>query len=117
MFAWIVDNVKLVGSCATGVTAICGGYIYMEGPIPATKGYVIAQTEALKYGVIERGLEINDIKRQLLRKEKFDRSIELERTQEPNVKRLIQERLDSVNDDLDRVDKAREDLRKEKAAR
>ena len=36
----LVDNVKLISSCVTGVVAVCSGYVYFDGPIPVSKHYV-----------------------------------------------------------------------------
>jgi hypothetical protein len=41
MFQPFADNIKMIGSCISGVAAICGGYIYFDGPIPASKHYVL----------------------------------------------------------------------------
>jgi hypothetical protein len=39
-FDTIADKIKLIGSCVTGIVAACGGYVYFDGPIPASKAYV-----------------------------------------------------------------------------
>ena len=40
MFTTIADNIKTIGACITAVTACGTGYVFLDGPIPATKQYV-----------------------------------------------------------------------------
>lgn len=41
MFSAIAENIKTIGACVSGGTAVCGGYIYFDGPVPASKHYVL----------------------------------------------------------------------------
>ena len=117
MIQAIVDNLKAIGVCIGAITACGTGYVALDGPIPATKSYVITQNEGLKSRVIDNQLQLNTVQRNLLRKEKFDRDIEI--TKEPNspVRHILQQRLDQISDDLDNIEKERDELRREKAAK
>lgn len=115
MIQSLLDNAKVIGGCVTAVGAMCGGYIAIDGPVPATKHYVITQNEGLKSRVIDNQLQLNTVQRNLLRKEKFDRDIELTRDPASPVRSILQQRLDQIHDELDNIEKEREDLRKEKA--
>lgn len=115
MLAGIVDNIKAIGVCL-GTLGACGtGYVALDGPVPATKNYVIAETQGLKSRVIDNQLQLNTVQRNLLRKEKFDRDIELTKDPASPVRSILQQRLDQIHDELDNIEKEREELRKEKA--
>lgn len=115
MFAVFAENIKTIGACVSAVGAVCGGYVYLDGPVPATRQYVVAETQSLKGRVIDNQLQLNTVQRNLLRKEKFDRDIELQKNPDSPVRTILQQRLDQINDELDGVEKDREELRKEKA--
>lgn len=115
MFGSIVDTLKVVGTCVPIAGAVCGGYVYLDGPIPATKQYVVAETQSLKGRVIDNQLQLNTVQRNLLRKEKFDRDIEIQKDPNSPVRHILQQRVDQITDELDNIEKEREELRKEKA--
>lgn len=114
MFAAIAENIKTIGVCVSAVTACGTGYVYLDMPIPASKSYVIAETFSLKSRLIESQLQTNTMQRNFMRKEKFDREIELQKNPEPTVRSILQNRLDAVNDELESVNKERENLQKER---
>jgi len=116
MFAVIVENARSIGAVLACCTALGSGYVYVDGPIPATKQYVIAQTRSLSSAVIDNQLQTNGIERRLLRKERFDRGLELEKAQEPHVRSILQQRVQQIDDDLDTVTKERHKLEAEKAS-
>lgn len=37
MFGTIADALKMIGYCGSGLGALCGGYIWLGGPIPTTE--------------------------------------------------------------------------------
>lgn len=115
MLQAIVDNAKRIGAVVTCCTGIGGGYIYFDGPVPATKQYVVAETQSLKGRVIDNQLQLNTVQRNLLRKEKFDRDIEVQKDPTSPVRHIIQQRLEQITDELENIEKEREELRKEKA--
>lgn len=110
----IMENIKLIGGCVAGVAAVCGGYVAIDGPIPASRQWTIAEVRETKKDITDGRLEINDVKRQLLKKERFDRSLELERAASEREKALLRERLEWIDGQLDEVTNAREELRKGK---
>lgn len=116
MFTAIIENIKLVGVCASALTACGGGYVYFDLPTPASKQYVIAQNSEIKSRLIDSQLQTNTMQRNLLRKEKFDRDIEIQKSTDASVRSVLQQRLDTINDDLEAVGKERDSLAKEKAA-
>ena len=127
LFSTVAENIKLIGGLVAGTVAMGGAYVTLDGPIPAMKHWVIAQVNTLKtdsdskVGVlkaesVKRGLELNDMRRELLRKEKFDRTNEVAAPNVPaELRRLIQERLEVVNDRLADVERQRGELLKEQA--
>ncbi len=115
MFAVIVENIKTIGLCMSAITTCGAGYVYLDMPVPASKNYVIAETATLKSRLIDSQLQTNTMQRNFMRKEKFDREVELQKNPEPTVRSILQNRLDAVNDDLETVNKERESLQKEKA--
>lgn len=115
MFTAIIDNIKTVGVCISAITACGGGYVYLDMPVPASRHYVIAQNSEIKSRLIDSQLQTNTVQRNLLRKEKFDRDIELGKNPDGPVRSVLQQRLDTINDDLEAVNKERENLVKEKA--
>ena len=115
MIQTIIDNAKVIGGCVTAIGAVCGGYVAIDGPIPASRQYVVTQNEGLRSRVIDNQLQLNTVQRNLLRKEKLDRDIELTRDPQSPVRSILQQRLDQIHDELDNIEKEREDLRKEKA--
>ena len=64
--------------------------------------------------MIDSQLQTNTVQRNLLRKEKFDRDIEMQKNPDSPVRSIIQQRIEQINDELDGVEKEREELRKEK---
>lgn len=117
MLTVIADHIKTIGVCVSAITACGTGYIYLDGPVPATKQYVVAETQSLKGRVIDNQLQLNTVQRNLLRKEKFDRDIELQRNPETPVRAILQQRIEQISDELDVVEKEREELRKEKTTK
>lgn len=115
MFSAIIENIKAIGVCIGAITACGGGYVAMDGPIPASRQYVVAQNEGLRGRVIDNQLQLNTVQRNLLRKEKFDRDIELTKDPASPVRSILQQRLDQIHDELDNIEKERDELRKEKA--
>lgn len=116
LLATIADNAKSIGAVITCCTGLAGGAAYFE-VVPATRSYVTAYTQSVKRDLIDSRLETNDVRRQLLRKEKFDRTLELEKEQQPNVRMILRERLEWIEGELDSISKAREELRKERAVK
>lgn len=117
MFTTIIENIKTIGICVGAISACGSGYLYLDGPLPASRQYVIAQNADLKSRLIDSQLQTNTVQRNLLRKEKFDRDIEIQKNPEPSVKQVLQQRLDTINDDLEAVTKERESLVKEKSGK
>ena len=115
MFAGIVENIKTIGLCISAITTCGAGYVYLDMPVPVSKNYVIAENLTLKSRLIDSQLQTNTMQRNLYRKEKFDREIELQKNPELSVRSILQSRLDAINDDLEVVNKERENLQKEKA--
>lgn len=116
LFTTIAENAKAIGAVVTCCTGVAGGAAYFE-MVPATRSYVMAETLSVKRDLIDSRLETNDVRRQLLRKEKFDRTLELEKEQQPNVRLILRERLEWIEGELDTIGKAREELRKERAVK
>lgn len=114
MFPFLVDNIKLIGTCMSGLAAVCGGYVALDGPLPASKKWVIAQSDQLKSRLIDGSLQTNKLETYLLRKEKTDREIQVQQEQNPQVRGIYQNRLDTVNDDLGNAAKQKTDLENEK---
>ena len=124
MLSWVAENLKLLGTSVVGVMGISAGYVAIDGPIPASTKFVLAQSELhktqnkeLNVRVIDQQLQLNMVQRNLLRKEKFDRELELSRDVAGPVRSILQQRKDQIEDELDTIEKEREVLRKEKAAR
>jgi hypothetical protein len=111
-FSFVTDHLKTIGSCVTAIGAVAGGYVYLDGPIPATRQYVITETKTIKQELVDTRLQLNTTQRNLFRKEQVDRQIDIQKTEDANVKRLLQERLDTVKDELDRLESERDDLKK-----
>lgn len=118
MFATIIDNIKTIGICIGTITACGTGYVALDGPVPVSRQYVVAETQQLKQTlgtrVIDNQLQLNTVQRNLLRKEKFDRDLELQKEPTPSVRSILQQRRDQIDDELDNIEKEREELRKEK---
>lgn len=114
MLSSIIENIKTVTACVSAIGAACGGYIYLDGPIPATKQYVIAETLTIKKDLIDNRLQLNTVQRNLLRKEKFDRDLDLQKVQEPAIRQILQQRTDQISDELEAIEKERDELQKEK---
>jgi hypothetical protein len=114
MFDEISGTVKMVSACVTGVAAVCSGYVALDGPLPASRQWVVAQNEQLKSRLIDGRLETNKLETYLLRKEETDRAVQIQ--QEPNaqVKAVYQDRLNTVKDGLDDAVKRKSDLEHEK---
>jgi hypothetical protein len=114
MWNWVINNIKTIGACATALTAACTGYVTAGGPVPASRQYVIAQTEQLKTRLIENSIQTNKLQLDLLRKEQFDRSIQLQQEGDNHVKAIVQQRLNEVNDSVTDTINKNTDLEKEK---
>lgn len=121
MFAAIVDNIKAIGGCVTAFGALCGGYVALDGPIPTSAkyveqrvAYVLAENKKIESRVIDNQLQLNTVQRNLLRKEKFDRNLEIQKDPPPAVHSILKNRIDQIDDDLETIEKEREELRKEK---
>lgn len=108
----IMENIKVIGGCVGGFAALCGAYVAADGPIPASKQWTLAEVSTTRKDVTEGRLEINEVRRQLLRKEKFDRTMEYEKSSSTSERQLLRERLDWIEGELEKVNKAREDLKK-----
>lgn len=119
MWQTAVDNIKtilgIIGACVAGLTGCAGGYVALDGPIPASKQYVIAENLRVERRAIDTQLQVNTVQRNLLRKERFDRDIELQKEPPPMVRSILNQRIDQIKDELDNIEKEREELRKEKA--
>lgn len=122
MLQAITEHAKGIGAVLTCCTGLAGGYVYMDGPVPATRSYVIAQigelrtmNERLNGRVIDQQLQLNTVQRNLLRKEKFDRDVEISRDPLSSVRGILEQRRDQIVDELDNIEKEREVLRKERA--
>lgn len=117
----MLSNFENLSGIARNFSAVCaacgavaGGYVYLDMPLPATKSYVIAQNRELRSEVIDGRLQTNGIQRQLLRKEKFDRVLDVQKAENPNVRSVLQGRLDQIEDELSVVNAERERLEAEK---
>lgn len=114
MIQSVIDNLKTIGACVSALVACAGGYVYFDGPVPASRQYVIAEAQAIKKDLIDNRLQINTVQRSLLRKEKFDRELDLQKVQEQNVRSILHQRIEQIGDELDNVDRERDELVKEK---
>lgn len=114
MIQIIVENIKTIGACITGITACATGYVYLDGPIPASTRYVANETQTIKRDVIEGRLQLNTVQKNLLRKEKFDRELDLQKVNDPQFRSILQQRHDQIGDELDNIEKEREKLLEEK---
>lgn len=117
MMEGIVDNIKMIGVCAAAATSCGTGYVYLGAPVPASKGYVIGQVEQLKSRLIDGQLQTNGLQRDFLRKEKFDRELDISKNPDAGVRSVLQNRLDTINDSLESNVKERSELQREKTTR
>jgi|ERR1035437_1829710 hypothetical protein len=115
MFDDISSTVKLASGLVTGVAALCTGYVAIDGPLPASRQWVIAQNEQLKSRLIDGRLETNKLETYLLRKEETDRAVQIQQEPNASVKAVYQDRLNTVKDGLDDAVKRKGDLEHEKS--
>lgn len=111
---WLLENMKVIGSCFAALTAVCTGYVTIGGPIPASRQYVIAQADQLKERLIENSLQTNRLQLDLLRKEQVDRSIQIQQEANPQVKMIYQDRMNTVTDGINATINKNNELEKEK---
>lgn len=124
-FVWIVENVKMLGSTITAIGVIAGGYVYLEGPIPAMRHWVVAQfvsenkpikeeLSSVKSRVIDIQLQQNTARRDQLRSSRY--RVEQDLKKDPSDEKAARAR-DEIADSLDDVERERGQLLKEKDGR
>jgi hypothetical protein len=110
----ILEYAPKIGAILTCCGTLGGGYVYLDGPLPASRNYVLALEQGLKMRVIDSQLQANSIERRLLRKEKFDRTLEIEKSEDPNVRNILRGRLDQIADEEEAANRERQSLEREK---
>lgn len=101
----------LVGCISVCSVAIAGVSDYA----PATRGYVNTAVED-KVGSIKRDLantrlQVNNLRRENLEKEKSDRTLQLQTENNSSTRQLLEQRLRQINDDLQDVQSERTMIR------
>ena len=114
IFGMLLENAKAISTVVTACGAVGGSYIYFDGPIPASRQYVIAQTNDLTRRVIDGSLQTNTLTRSLVIKEKSDRQLELQKAQDPGYKAILEDRIQQIDKSLNEIDQEREALKEEK---
>lgn len=114
MLEWLVKIGKVLGVCGPAL-GVCGtGYVYFDGPIPASRQYVLAQNGDLKTRLIELQLQQNKSSRDASRADQFIRQQEY---QKDPTNFAVKQRLDQINDDLEAIKNEHEKLVREKEQR
>lgn len=101
-------------STVAALCTICTGYASFDGPIPASRQYVLAQVDQLKSRLVDNSLQTNKLQLDLLRREQVDRQIQVQQETVPSVLRLYRERLDTIGDDINVTLRKNEELEREK---
>ncbi len=101
----------MLATIITSLGIIVGAYMYAEMPVPASRGWTTVQIQDLKGRVVDLQLMQNTARRDVFRKEKFDREQEVKKT--PGDFQL-QQRLESVQDTLIEIENERARLLKER---
>jgi len=109
------EKIKMVCSTAAAVIAVVTGYIALDGPLPATRQWVLAQNDQLKSRLIDNSLQTNRLELELLRREQFDRKIEATVEQKPEIQSILTERLNSISDSITATITKNQELQQEKA--
>lgn len=79
-------------------------------PIGIDQSVVNARIASLQRDSVETRLQVNQVRLEALRTEKFNRDMQLKATSDPSSRQLLQQRLDQISDGLDEVKKERERL-------
>lgn len=99
------------------LVVVTTGYLQLGGPIPATRQYVIEQIEGVRSRLVDSALQTNKLQLDLLRREQFDRQLQIQQEKNPHVKSIYQDRLNVVGDDINNAITRRGDLEKEKISK
>lgn len=116
MLEYALNVAKVIGVCSGAVGSCVGGYVYLDGPIPASKHFVLAQYDGLKSRVIQSQIQTNALNESLLKQEQASRSADIVKETNPTVRGIYQKRLDEVGDELAKIRKDSESLHVEKGA-
>lgn len=105
MISTIVTCVSVCGAAVAGVSDYA----------PATRGWVNVTVED-KVGSIKRDLantrlQVNNLRRENLEKEKSDRALQLQSETNSSTRQLLEQRLRQINDDLQDVQSERTMIR------
>lgn len=113
---------KMIGIVAGSLMAVSGAVAAYNDYVPATRGFVVQHVSESQKGVQDRvnqverrtvdtQLQVNTLRLEGLRKEKFDLGLKLPEAKDIGTRSLIEQRLNQINDDLGDVQREREGLR------
>ncbi len=114
MLKWLLENLKLIGGAVGGVVAIFSGYFYFDGPVPASKKYVIAQVNDIKSSLIDNSIQILRQNKEQLYDKKDDKELKAARETNEEVKTIYKRQLQGINDSISDIDRQTRDLEAEK---
>lgn len=119
-------NLRLIAGVASALVAVGGFAAAYSDYLPATRSYAqgaaksrtdsaLAVTAVAISGLqresTETRLQINQVRRDTLRADKFNREQQLAATSDANMRQLLQQRLDEIDDAIHDVNTERERLR------
>ena len=117
----VLTTLKNVGGGLAALGAIGTSYVYLDLPQPVMRSEYERKLKELeqhagetKSQVIDSQLQTNRLNMQFLRKEKFDREMDIERITDPSARNAIRNRQLTIDDELREIDRERERLIKEK---
>lgn len=93
MLTFVMENIKVVGSAATGLVAVTGAYVHFEGPIPVTDRYVLAQLAPVQRSLIDSRLQLNTMRQESVRQEKFRLELSVPNATNPDHRNMLQMRI------------------------
>lgn len=108
------ESIKMVSASIAALTALATGYVTLDGPIPATRQWVQVQNEQVKSRLIDNSLQVNRLELELLHREQFDRQIQIQKEDKPEIRSIYQERLNAVLDSIASTVIKNQDLVREK---
>ena len=119
-------NLRLIAGACTALVAIGGFATAYSDYLPATRGFAkyeakfqtdtalsvtTARIGNLQRESAETRLQINQVRRDTLRADKFNREQQLKTAVEASTRQLIQQRLDEIDDAIRDVNAERDRLR------
>ncbi|SRR5258708_1734207 len=114
------ERAKIITSIIAALASlvvIFTAYTQFGGPLPATRQYVLEQIDDFRVRLIDNALQTNRLQIDLLRREQFDRQLQIQTEKNTHVRAIYQDRLNIVSDEINNAINRRGELEKERRLR